>query len=184
LLFCFIARFLLLVDSPVHTRFPFTIQMTFRRNHFDKTVRLGHMTNVIVVTNPDYRLAPVYHYSLFTLQVIGNFYIFIFFPIGCFSFWALQAWGVEFVFFFCIFSPNILFIFFILFFTFSSLGYIFFLFFFPCMDLVKTTNCKLKVGQGTAQRGTRYMVKQERKGRKKKVKHFRTTSLVFFFCKP
>jgi len=41
------------------------------------------------------------------------------------------------------------------------------------MDLVKTTNCKLKVGQGTAQRGTRYMVKQERKGRKKKVKHFR-----------
>lgn len=95
---------------------------------------------------------------------------------------ASMGSGVRF--FFCIFSPNILFIFFILFFTFSSLGYIFFLFFFPCMDLVKTTNCKLKVGQGTAQRGTRYMVKQERKGRKKKVKHFRTTSLVFFFCKP
>jgi len=92
--------------------------MTFRRNHFDKTVRLGHMTNVIVVTNPDYRLAPVYHYSLFTLQVIGNFYIFIFFPIGCFSFWALQAWGVEFV-FFSVFFPPTSFLFFLSFFLLS-----------------------------------------------------------------
>ncbi|KAG0125517.1 hypothetical protein HOY82DRAFT_138621 [Tuber indicum] len=103
--------------------------MTFRRNHFDKTVRLGHMTNVIVVTNPDYRLAPVYHYSLFTLQVIGNFYIYIFFLLGVSHFGHCKH-GEWSSFFFSVFFPPTSFLFFLFFFTFSSLGYIFFLFFF------------------------------------------------------
>lgn len=91
-----------------YTGFPFMIQMTFRGNHCDKTVWLGNMTNVIVI-NPDYRLAPVYYYSLFLiLQVIGNLYFY--FPTGCFFFFGHckhREWSLSFSVFF-IFISNIL----------------------------------------------------------------------------
>jgi len=125
------------------------IRMTFWRNHCDKTVWLGNMTNVIV-TNPDYRLAPVYYYSLFlTLQVIGNLYFYFF------SYWvfffisgiASIGSGVYlFLYFLFLFSTFFYFV--------CSLGYISFFYFFivpffPC----KNHNCKLKVEHSTVRYG-------------------------------
>lgn len=94
------------------------------------------MTNVIV-TNPDYRLAPVYYYSLFLiLQVIGNLY-FYFFPTGCFFISGIASIGSGvYLFLYFLFLLSTFFCFIL-----SVLGYIsffFFILFFPCMDLTKT----------------------------------------------
>jgi len=125
------------------------ILMTFWGNYCDKTVWLGNMTNVIA-TNPDYRLAPVYYYSLFLiLQVIGNLYFFFF------SYWVFfyfghckhREWSLSFSVFF-IFIFNILLFYSVC----SGIHFTFFIRFFPCMSR-KNHNCKLKVEHGTVRYG-------------------------------
>ena len=95
------------------------------------------MTNVIV-TNPDYRLAPVYYYSLFLiLQVIGNLY-FYFFPTGCFFISGIASIGSGvYLFLYFLFYFQRSFVLFCLFWD-TFLFFLFSILFFPCMDLAKT----------------------------------------------